>query len=68
MGPPNSGKSTLLNKILNEERAIVSDIKGTTRDIIEETFNIEGFEFRFIDTAGLRKTNNEMKRLEFKRP
>lgn len=63
VGPPNSGKSTLLNKILNEERAIVSDIKGTTRDIIEETFNIEGFEFRFIDTAGLRKTNNEIEKI-----
>ena len=63
VGPPNSGKSTLLNKILNEERAIVSDIKGTTRDVIEETFNIEGFEFRFIDTAGLRKTNNEIEKI-----
>ena len=63
VGPPNSGKSTLLNKILNEERAIVSNIKGTTRDIIEETFNIEGFEFRFIDTAGLRKTNNEIEKI-----
>ncbi|MEC8537955.1 MAG: tRNA uridine-5-carboxymethylaminomethyl(34) synthesis GTPase MnmE [Bacteroidota bacterium] len=63
VGPPNSGKSTLLNKILNEERAIVSDIKGTTRDVIEETFNIEGFEYRFIDTAGLRKTNNEIEKI-----
>ena len=63
VGPPNSGKSTLLNKILNEERAIVSDVKGTTRDIIEESFNIEGFEFRFIDTAGLRKTNNEIEKI-----
>jgi len=63
VGPPNSGKSTLLNKILNEERAIVSDEKGTTRDIIEETFTLEGFQFRFIDTAGLRQTNNKIEKI-----
>ncbi len=62
-GPPNSGKSTLLNKILNEERAIVSDVKGTTRDVIEENFTLEGFQFRFIDTAGLRKTSDKIERI-----
>ena len=66
VGPPNSGKSTLLNKIINEERAIVSNIKGTTRDVIEETFTIEGFQFRFIDTAGLRETNDKIEKLELK--
>ena len=63
IGPPNSGKSTLLNKILNEEKAIVSEIKGTTRDTIEETFVIEGFEFRFIDTAGIRNTRNKIEKI-----
>ncbi len=67
VGPPNSGKSTLLNKILNEERAIVSNIKGTTRDVIEETFTIEGFQFRFIDTAGLRKTNDKIEKIGIKK-
>ncbi len=56
IGKPNAGKSTLLNTLLDEERAIVSDIAGTTRDTIEETLNIEGVTFRFIDTAGLRET------------
>jgi tRNA modification GTPase len=54
VGKPNAGKSTLLNALLNEERAIVSDIAGTTRDTIEETLNIEGILFRLIDTAGIR--------------
>lgn len=54
IGYPNAGKSSLLNVLLNEERAIVSDIAGTTRDTIEEILNIEGINFRFIDTAGLR--------------
>ena len=67
VGPPNSGKSTLLNKILNEERAIVSNIKGTTRDVIEETFTIEGFQFRFIDTAGLRNTKDEIEKIGIKK-
>jgi tRNA modification GTPase len=55
IGKPNAGKSTLLNALLNEERAIVSDIAGTTRDTIEETLNIEGVLFRLIDTAGIRE-------------
>jgi tRNA modification GTPase len=56
VGKPNSGKSTLLNALLNEDRAIVSDIAGTTRDTIEDTIQLEGVNFRFIDTAGLRET------------
>lgn len=55
-GKPNVGKSTLLNALLNEERAIVSDIAGTTRDTIEDEMNIGGVAFRFIDTAGIRET------------
>jgi len=57
-GKPNAGKSTLLNALLNEEKAIVSDIPGTTRDSIEDEVNIEGVMFRFIDTAGLRETTD----------
>jgi tRNA modification GTPase len=55
VGKPNAGKSTLLNTLLNENRAIVSDIAGTTRDTIEELLNIDGILFRLIDTAGIRK-------------
>ncbi len=58
IGKPNSGKSTLLNALLNEERAIVSEIPGTTRDVIEDTIIINGLEYRFIDTAGLRDTSD----------
>lgn len=58
VGKPNAGKSTLLNALLEEERAIVSDIPGTTRDVIEDEMNIDGVQFRFIDTAGLRETND----------
>ncbi|MCU0354367.1 MAG: tRNA uridine-5-carboxymethylaminomethyl(34) synthesis GTPase MnmE, partial [Cytophagales bacterium] len=57
-GKPNAGKSTLLNALLNEEKAIVSDIPGTTRDFIEDEIQIEGIRFRFIDTAGLRHTTD----------
>ena len=58
VGEPNVGKSTLLNALLNEERAIVSDIAGTTRDTIEDELVIEGIGFRFIDTAGIRETSD----------
>lgn len=58
VGKPNAGKSTLLNALLKEERAIVSDIEGTTRDSIEETILLAGVKFRFIDTAGLRNTKD----------
>lgn len=67
IGRPNAGKSTLLNALLNEERAIVSSIAGTTRDTIEEVLNINGIAFRFIDTAGLRKTNDEIERIGVER-
>ncbi|MFA7402120.1 MAG: GTPase, partial [Bacteroidales bacterium] len=58
VGKPNVGKSTLLNTLLNEDRAIVSDIPGTTRDTIEDCINIQGYTFRFIDTAGLRASSD----------
>ena len=58
VGEPNVGKSTLLNALLNEEKAIVSDIAGTTRDAIEDQLNINGIMFRFIDTAGIRDTKD----------
>lgn len=57
-GKPNAGKSTLLNALLNEERAIVSDIPGTTRDVIEDEMILDGIAFRFMDTAGLRDTSD----------
>lgn len=59
-GRPNAGKSTLLNALLNEERAIVSDIAGTTRDTIEEVLNINGIQFRLIDTAGIREASDQI--------
>ena len=63
IGPTNAGKSTLLNALLGEERAIVSDIQGTTRDTIEDTLILEGILFRLIDTAGLRETQDEVENL-----
>lgn len=62
-GCPNVGKSTLLNALLGDDKAIVSDIPGTTRDIIEDTREIEGILFRFYDTAGLRETDDEIERI-----
>ena len=62
-GRPNAGKSTLLNALLNEERAIVSDIAGTTRDTIEESLNIHGIQFRLIDTAGIRKAQDQIEKI-----
>lgn len=67
VGAPNSGKSTLLNALLNEDRAIVSDIPGTTRDTVEETITIDGILFRFIDTAGLRRTDDVVERMGMER-
>lgn len=67
VGAPNAGKSTLLNRLLGEERAIVSDIAGTTRDFIEESLTLEGIRFRFIDTAGLRHTNDTIEALGIER-
>lgn len=63
IGATNTGKSTLLNALLGEERAIVSDIAGTTRDTIEETLNIDGILFRFIDTAGIRETDETIEKI-----
>ena len=63
VGATNTGKSTLLNALLGEDRAIVSDIAGTTRDTVEETFNISGTVFRLIDTAGIRETEETIERI-----
>ena len=63
VGKPNAGKSSLLNKILKEDRAIVTDIEGTTRDTIEEFVNIKGVPFKIIDTAGIRKSDNEIEKI-----
>lgn len=63
IGETNAGKSTLLNTLVGEDRAIVSDIHGTTRDVIEDTVNINGTVFRFIDTAGIRDTTDTIERL-----
>ena len=67
VGAPNSGKSTLLNALLHDERAIVSDVPGTTRDTVEETCVIGGVLFRFIDTAGIRETADKVERLGIER-
>ena len=66
-GATNTGKSTLLNALLGEDRAIVSDVHGTTRDTIEETLNIDGILFRFIDTAGLRETTEIVEQIGIER-
>ena len=63
VGPANAGKSTLLNALLGEERAIVTDIPGTTRDTIEETLNVDGILFRFIDTAGIRESSDTVEKM-----
>lgn len=67
VGKPNSGKSTLMNAILNEERSIVSPVKGTTRDTIEESIQLEGVEYRFIDTAGIRSAKGMIESIGIER-
>lgn len=67
IGKTNVGKSTLLNRLIGDEKAIVSDIHGTTRDVIEDTTTIRGITFRFIDTAGIRHTNDQIERLGIER-
>lgn len=66
-GAPNVGKSTLLNRLLNEDRALVSDIAGTTRDVIEECTCIDGVRFRFLDTAGIRSTDDRLEQMGIER-
>ena len=66
-GAPNVGKSTLLNRLLNEDRAMVSDIAGTTRDVIEECTQIDGVRFRFLDTAGIRSTDDRLEKMGIER-
>jgi len=66
-GAPNAGKSSLLNQLLNEERAIVTSIPGTTRDLIEETGQIDGYSFIFCDSAGIQTTDNEVERIGIER-
>ena len=68
VGKTNVGKSTLLNRLIHEERAIVSDIHGTTRDTIEDTIDIQGVAFRFIDTAGIRQTTDTIEQMGIERP
>ena len=67
IGAPNVGKSTLLNALLKDDRAIVSDIQGTTRDLIEDTITLGGFLFRFIDTAGIRHTDDKVEQMGIER-
>lgn len=66
-GRPNAGKSTLMNALLNDERAIVSDIPGTTRDVVEDTLQLEGVKFRFSDTAGIRTSEDTIERIGVER-
>ena len=63
IGKPNAGKSSLLNAILKEERAIVTDVEGTTRDTIEESVSVEGIPIHIIDTAGIRNTDNKIEKI-----
>ena len=67
IGKTNVGKSTLLNRLLHEERAIVSDVHGTTRDTIEDTIDLQGVTFRFIDTAGIRQTTDQVEKIGIER-
>lgn len=67
IGAPNVGKSTLLNNLLQEDRAIVSNIQGTTRDLIEDVIQIDGITFRFIDTAGIRRTKDQIEKMGIER-
>ena len=67
IGEPNSGKSSLLNAILNKDKAIVSNIKGTTRDLVNESVNVDGILLNFIDTAGIRKAKNEIEKIGIKK-
>lgn len=67
IGAPNVGKSTLLNALLRDDRAIVSDIQGTTRDLIEDTITLRGIQFRFIDTAGIRHTQDTIEQIGIER-
>ena len=67
IGKTNVGKSTLLNKLIKDDRAIVSNVHGTTRDTIEDTIDIQGITFRFIDTAGIRQTSDEVEKIGIER-
>ena len=67
VGIPNVGKSTLLNRLLRDDKAIVSDVHGTTRDFVEDTMQINGILFRFIDTAGLRDTDDIVENIGIQR-
>ena len=67
LGKPNVGKSSLLNLLINEEKAIVTDIEGTTRDIVEGSIILNGIEINFIDTAGIRKTTNYVEQIGVKK-